>query len=147
MRTTTRISLFVAGAAVSGAVAYALTALARTRSDLLAELRELRNDVTRITEEAGSPPNSASPSADAGGEAPDRAASASDSAPPNDGKGELLDRALDNGSTLDDLEGEYIRMVLGRADGNRSQAARVLGIDRRTLYRKLHRHGIPGQDA
>ena len=147
MRTTTRISLFFAGAAVSGAVAYTLTTLARARNDLLAELRELRDDVTRIAEEVAKPQDSTSPSPHVDRDPSGQPSPASGSPPADDGKGELLDRALDNGSTLDDLEGEYIRMVLEGADGNRSQAARVLGIDRRTLYRKLLRHGIPGQES
>jgi transcriptional regulator of acetoin/glycerol metabolism len=32
--------------------------------------------------------------------------------------------------------------VLELLGGNKSQAARVLGVDRRTLYRRLARHGL-----
>lgn len=39
--------------------------------------------------------------------------------------------------TLAELERRYIERVLGEAAGNRSVAARILGIDRKTLYRKL----------
>jgi DNA-binding NtrC family response regulator len=35
------------------------------------------------------------------------------------------------------LESEYIAVVLERTGGNRNRAARILGIDRRTLYRKI----------
>jgi DNA-binding NtrC family response regulator len=35
------------------------------------------------------------------------------------------------------LEMEYIAVVLEATDGNRNRAARILGIDRRTLYRKI----------
>ena len=35
------------------------------------------------------------------------------------------------------VEGEYIRQVLAATNGNRNMAARILGIDRRTLYRKV----------
>lgn len=35
------------------------------------------------------------------------------------------------------LEREYIRAVLQSTDGHRGHAAEVLGIDRRTLYRKI----------
>jgi len=42
--------------------------------------------------------------------------------------------------TLDQLEQRYIERVLQAAGGNKSQAARILGLDRRTLYRKLERH-------
>lgn len=39
--------------------------------------------------------------------------------------------------TLDQLERRYIQHVLGQEHGNQSKAAERLGIDRRTLYRKL----------
>jgi two-component system response regulator HydG len=41
--------------------------------------------------------------------------------------------------SLSELEERYIRQVLDHTQGNKAQAARVLGIDRRTLYRKLVR--------
>ena len=46
---------------------------------------------------------------------------------------------LDEMPTLDEVERRYIRRVLEAARGNKSSAARVLGMDRRTLYRKLER--------
>ncbi len=49
----------------------------------------------------------------------------------------FLDRAHEKGRTLADLEREYIGEVLAEAGGNRSRAAEILGIDRKTLYRKL----------
>lgn len=39
--------------------------------------------------------------------------------------------------TLDRVEWEHLQRVLADCDGNVSQAARVLGIDRRSLQRKL----------
>jgi two-component system response regulator HydG len=39
--------------------------------------------------------------------------------------------------TLDEMAASYIRRVLEAVRGNKSQAARVLGIDRRTLYRRM----------
>jgi len=42
--------------------------------------------------------------------------------------------------TLDQLEKRYIERVLKAAQGNKTQAARLLGVDRRTLYRKLERY-------
>lgn len=41
--------------------------------------------------------------------------------------------------TLDQLERRYIQRVLREVRGNKSAASRALGIDRRTLYRKLAR--------
>jgi DNA-binding NtrC family response regulator len=39
--------------------------------------------------------------------------------------------------TLDEMERRYIRAVLHACRGNKSQAARVLGMDRRALYRRI----------
>jgi two-component system response regulator HydG len=39
--------------------------------------------------------------------------------------------------TLNDLEWRYIQHVLSRVDGNKTHAAKLLGINRRTLHRKL----------
>jgi two-component system response regulator HydG len=38
---------------------------------------------------------------------------------------------------LDQVERQYIRYVLQQTAGNRTEAARILGLDRKTLYRKL----------
>jgi two-component system response regulator AtoC len=43
--------------------------------------------------------------------------------------------------TLAELEAEYVREVLAAARGNKSEAARVLGISRKNLYEKLARYG------
>jgi len=44
--------------------------------------------------------------------------------------------------TLADTEAEQIRRVLSATGGNKSRAARILGIERKTLYRKLERMGL-----
>jgi DNA-binding NtrC family response regulator len=44
--------------------------------------------------------------------------------------------------TLRELEARHIEGVLRRCAGNRSRAARTLGIERKTLYRKAKRFGI-----
>ena len=44
--------------------------------------------------------------------------------------------------SLADTEMEQIRKVLAAAGGNKSRAARILGIERKTLYRKLERMGL-----
>ena len=38
--------------------------------------------------------------------------------------------------TLDELEARYIMRVLAFTKGNMSKAAKILGVDRKTLYRK-----------
>jgi DNA-binding NtrC family response regulator len=43
--------------------------------------------------------------------------------------------------TLEQLEDDYIHFVLASVGGNRSEAAGILGIDRKTLYRKLEASG------
>jgi len=49
--------------------------------------------------------------------------------------------------TLDQLERRYIARVLKAVAGNKTQAARVLGVDRRTLYRKLERYEKEDEEA
>jgi DNA-binding NtrC family response regulator len=44
--------------------------------------------------------------------------------------------------TLEELEKEYIHWVMTKAGKNKSQAARILGIDRVSLYRKLKKYEI-----
>ena len=44
--------------------------------------------------------------------------------------------------TMEEVERRYILRVLETLAGNKRQAARVLGFDRRTLYRKLERYGV-----
>ncbi len=49
----------------------------------------------------------------------------------------LLENVSRKKYTLDRLEKEYIRKVLTDAGGNKSKAAEILGLDRKTLYRKI----------
>jgi DNA-binding NtrC family response regulator len=44
--------------------------------------------------------------------------------------------------TLADTEADQIRKVLAASGGNKSRAAKILGIERKTLYRKLERMGL-----
>ncbi len=46
--------------------------------------------------------------------------------------------------SLADTEAEQIRRVLAATKGNKSRAAQILGIERKTLYRKLARMGWDG---
>jgi DNA-binding NtrC family response regulator len=45
---------------------------------------------------------------------------------------------------LDEVERRHILHVLDALDWNKAEAARVLGINRATLYRKLQRYGLEG---
>jgi transcriptional regulator of acetoin/glycerol metabolism len=45
-------------------------------------------------------------------------------------------------STLEELEGRFIRDVLERNSWNRTAAARELGIHKTTLHRKIRRLGL-----
>lgn len=50
--------------------------------------------------------------------------------------------------TLDELEKRYVIRVLREAGGNKVRAAKILGIDRRTLYRMAQRFGLDlGDDS
>jgi DNA-binding NtrC family response regulator len=63
--------------------------------------------------------------------------------PPNlVGGANPLERALAREATLEDLERDYIAMILQRTKGHQIRAATILGIDRRTLYRKIRRYGL-----
>jgi DNA-binding NtrC family response regulator len=50
------------------------------------------------------------------------------------------------GETLAGAEMDQIRKVLAATGGNKSRAARILAIERKTLYRKLERAGLPEGD-
>jgi hypothetical protein len=51
--------------------------------------------------------------------------------------------------TLDEMERRYVRQVLNAVGGNKTHAARILGIDRRSLYRRLEepRHDAKPSDS
>jgi DNA-binding NtrC family response regulator len=51
-----------------------------------------------------------------------------------------LATAVAQGFTLDQLEREYIERVLEMEGGNKTRAAQRLGLDRKTLYRKLEEY-------
>jgi transcriptional regulator with GAF, ATPase, and Fis domain len=51
----------------------------------------------------------------------------------------------DSPAPLEEIEREHILVVLRQVNGNRMAAAKVLGISRRALYRRLERHHLTGE--
>jgi DNA-binding NtrC family response regulator len=47
--------------------------------------------------------------------------------------------------SLEEVERRYIQHVVASVDGNKTLAARILGLDRKTLYRKLRQFGAAGE--
>jgi DNA-binding NtrC family response regulator len=54
--------------------------------------------------------------------------------------GMLTDVDLEHVRTLEQVERRHIEQAVKHAHGNKTRAAKALGIDRRTLYRKLERY-------
>jgi len=50
-------------------------------------------------------------------------------------------------SSLSEIERRHILRVLSRTGGNKQAAARILGIDRTTLQRKLERYELEGSNG
>jgi len=48
-------------------------------------------------------------------------------------------------ATMEEVERRYVLQVLEAVGGQRTKAAQILGLDRKTLYRKLERWGIGGE--
>ncbi|NUR55325.1 MAG: sigma-54-dependent Fis family transcriptional regulator, partial [Acidobacteria bacterium] len=55
---------------------------------------------------------------------------------------DLHERLFADLPSLDEVERRYLLHVIEQVGGNRTRAAEVLGIDRRTLYRMAERFGI-----
>jgi DNA-binding protein Fis len=51
--------------------------------------------------------------------------------------GQMVERGILFDEAVGEFEKKYIKRVLDRANGNQSRAARVLGIHRNTLSRKM----------
>ena len=61
------------------------------------------------------------------------------------GAAAILARSGDRPLTLRELEREYILETLKQTGGNKSKAAALLGLDRKTLYRKLDEYRAENQ--
>jgi two-component system response regulator HydG len=61
---------------------------------------------------------------------------------PSDLPSQLLANAPHHGGRLEEVERAHIERVVREAGGNLSRAARILDIDRTTLYSKLKRHSL-----
>jgi DNA-binding NtrC family response regulator len=57
----------------------------------------------------------------------------------------LLESAAKEQLSLRELEERYIDAVLRSTGGNKVQAARILGVDRKTLYRRAERRREQGE--
>lgn len=118
---------FIAGAAKSGGLqapeisAEAIEYL--TRLSFPGNIRQLKNMVERAVLIGGPRLEKGDFSSQEGAEAP--AAS-----------------HFGSGATLEDMEASAIRSALEKSEGNMTQAARILGITRQTLYRRMEKHGI-----
>jgi DNA-binding NtrC family response regulator len=55
---------------------------------------------------------------------------------------EQMDSRDHASDSLADTEADQIRRVLAATNGNKSRAAKILGIERKTLYRKLEKMGL-----
>lgn len=51
------------------------------------------------------------------------------------------------GSTVEEIERELVLQTLARCDGNRTHAARVLGVSVRTLRNKIRQYSALGVDV
>jgi DNA-binding NtrC family response regulator len=91
-------------------------------------VRELRNAIERAITLATSPEIRAS-------DLPPRIQEAGRTAA-------LVSDASRRQATLRDLEREYILEILRQVGGNKSKAAEILGLDRKTLYRKLEEYRV-----
>jgi len=56
----------------------------------------------------------------------------------------VIARASEKILTMRELEREYILDILRRTEGNKKRASELLGLDRKTLYRKLDEYRAEG---
>jgi transcriptional regulator with PAS, ATPase and Fis domain len=64
-----------------------------------------------------------------------------------DGRSEPFDASHDNLPTLEESEVHLIKRVLDETGGNKKLASSILGIDRSSLWRKIKKYGLAGDEA
>jgi DNA-binding NtrC family response regulator len=57
---------------------------------------------------------------------------------------DIVEEATLDNVTLSEVERRYILRILEKMDGHQIKTAQILGIDRRTLYRRLRQYGFGG---
>ncbi len=65
---------------------------------------------------------------------------------PEDLPADLIEPKTSSLMSLEDLEKRHILYVLRTTHGSRQRTAEILGIDRKTLYRKLLKYGLEGAE-
>ncbi len=58
-----------------------------------------------------------------------------------------MDQLFAGNPTLEQIEEKYIKLILGQTNNQKDRAAKVLGINRRTLYRKERLYGLVAADS
>lgn len=53
-----------------------------------------------------------------------------------------LDVSKPSLATIEDMEKEHIKIVMRQVDGHKGKASQILGIDPKTLYRKIKQYGL-----
>ena len=56
--------------------------------------------------------------------------------------GQMVERGIQFDEAINEFEKKFIKRVLDRSRGNQSRAARLLGIHRNTLSRKIDRYKL-----
>lgn len=56
-------------------------------------------------------------------------------------------KAIESYPTIEDLEKKYIQYILNKTGGKKEKAAHILGINRRTLYRKEREYGFVADEG
>jgi two-component system response regulator AtoC len=73
---------------------------------------------------------------------PRQIAEASPAAPVSTDESEAVSALIADRPTMEELQSRYFQFVLNEVQGNRHRAAKVLGINRRTVQRLIARHGL-----